>query len=173
MLITFAKLNADKFLIRLGHQYALNEDINLSQNVDVDLALLFPKNQIIAFVEKTLTGNQSKQNWKSKKLNWSSLYEYDMKNSRALNAMTSAGNTISLKPMEIRTFEIELQNNSSAPKSNGYNYSPYWWILGIISSISITFFSAHLCERRKDRFQLLLSEEKADNNNVNAVRLLS
>jgi len=172
MLITFAKLDADKFLIRLGHQYALNEDINLSQNVDVDLALLFPKNQIVFFVEKTLTGNQSKQNWKSKKLNWSSLHGHDIKNSRALTAITSAGNTISLKPMEIRTFEIELQNNSSAPKSNGYNYSPYWWILGIISIISIIFFSAGLC-KRKDRFQLLLSEEKDDNNNGNDVRLLS
>lgn len=101
MLITFAKISADNFLIRLGHQYAKNEDDDLSKAVQVDLSKLFAGYSIMSVVEKTLSGNQDRSEWEKRRLHWTDVTE-EMGSERSIGDDF----VFQLNPMEIRTFEV-------------------------------------------------------------------
>jgi len=87
------------FLVRLGHQYAAGEDSALSRPVDVDLSTLLAGYSISSVVEKTLTGNQDWEDYVKRYMDWTG-------EGNKFPRSESANATITLCPMEIRTFEI-------------------------------------------------------------------
>lgn len=102
MLLTFMRLSGDDkpaFLVRLGHQYAVGEDSTLSRPVDVDLSTLLAGYSISSVVEKTLTGNQDWEDYVKRYMDWTG-------EGNKFTRSESANTTITLCPMEIRTFEI-------------------------------------------------------------------
>jgi len=111
MLITFTRLHGSKntFLLRLGHQYAIGEDNILSNTALVSLSDLFPDYYIMRVSEKTLSGNQSKKIWNENKMKWN--HESNDSN-EPLNDDNDFLDSfvISLKPMQIRTFEVQVRS---------------------------------------------------------------
>ena len=107
MLVTFKLLHeapSTTFLIRLGHQYAKNESVTLSQSVNIDMKQLLDGYEIIGIREKTLSGNQDYSDMRSRRLQWTkdvSVYEEKHRNVDSF--------VVELKPMEIRTFEVQVK----------------------------------------------------------------
>eukprot|EP00591_Stephanopyxis_turris_P017428 CAMPEP_0195539222 /NCGR_PEP_ID=MMETSP0794_2-20130614/49941_1 /TAXON_ID=515487 /ORGANISM="Stephanopyxis turris, Strain CCMP 815" /LENGTH=1047 /DNA_ID=CAMNT_0040673245 /DNA_START=100 /DNA_END=3243 /DNA_ORIENTATION=+ len=106
MLITYAKIHSKPgtFLIRLGHQYGTNEGV-LSSPVTVSLVSLFSGQKVAKVVEMTLTGNQERSSWESKRLSWKTTKKESDRKYRLFD-----DGTLILNPMEIRTFEVTLEN---------------------------------------------------------------
>ena len=114
MLVTFKRLQQSQpymtYLIRLAHQYSIDEDPNLSTPVQIDIQNLFTSKsftalKVVSVVEKTVTGNQDWSDWERKRLKWNGIRDSTEKVETILND----GNTIvQLKPMEIRTFYVVL-----------------------------------------------------------------
>ena len=117
MLITFAPMPSkpNTFLIRLGHQYAAGEDDELSKPVSVSLFKLVRGRDIKAVTEKTLSGNLDYNDWVKNRKVW------DLEMEEAVEAVTERRLSIApdgecmvdLNPMEIRTFEVELEEAPS------------------------------------------------------------
>lgn len=109
MLITFKKLHdknntdATEYLLRLGHQYSVNEDEMLSKPVDIDLSQLFATFKLISAMEMTLTGNQKYDDWINSRLDWTG------SDLRSLSTVNDSNTTVNLKPMEVRTFVVTLE----------------------------------------------------------------
>lgn len=102
MLVTLKRLPARSnatFLLRLGHQYGLHEDPELSNQVSIDLTKLLADYNVSSVVEKTLTGNQETSKWQQRKLDWTGAASVD-------RYPVGSSNIVTLKPMEIRTFEV-------------------------------------------------------------------
>jgi len=125
MLVTFAKLNGPlndavttptttTVLVRIGHQYASGEgrteDDLLSSPASVDLSVLFPNHQIVRMVEKTLSNNQERSTWEKKRFHWnaSSGYKSGLFDRNSTKCSSGLGNTITICPMKICTFEVEV-----------------------------------------------------------------
>ena len=101
MVISFVALDAQNtFLLRLGHQYGVNEDATLSQPVKIDLHKLFAKNEVASIREKTLSANQMRTDWEARRLQW------DLYSTKEWTPNDDG--QVVLKPLEIRTFEIVL-----------------------------------------------------------------
>ena len=97
MLITFMRLQHRKkktYLLRLGHQYAEGEDETLSKPVDVDLSKVLVGLNVTSVVETTLSGNQD----------WDDFVNRKFSDSQAVHATEMK--SITIAPMEVRTFEI-------------------------------------------------------------------
>ncbi|CAJ1925259.1 unnamed protein product [Cylindrotheca closterium] len=95
-----------QFLIRLGHQYGLGEDDELSNPAAVDLVDCLPEYEITEVVELTLSGNQKIEDWEKSRLVWT-----------ASASLSSNGTSIDLKdtavelqPMDIRTFRVTVKS---------------------------------------------------------------
>ncbi|KAG7340186.1 glycosyl hydrolase family 38 protein [Nitzschia inconspicua] len=98
------------YLIRLGHQYGVDEDggknNNLSRPVTISLDSLFPEQTIAKVEETTLSGNRDISVWRSERMEWtptSSSFPND-DDKQAVNG--SANNSITIQPMDIRTFKV-------------------------------------------------------------------
>lgn len=107
MLITFTLLHGSPsttFLIRLGHQYAKDESVALSQSAHVDMKQLLDGYEIVAISEKTLSGNQDYSEMRSRRLQWTKDVTVYEEKPRKMGSFV-----IELKPMEIRTFEVEVK----------------------------------------------------------------
>ena len=118
MLVTLTQI-ADReeptFLLRLGHQYAVGEDDKLSAPVEVDLSkvLLTANYKVMSVKEKTLTGNQDWEVFQKRRFVWSSEKEEISVTAVPLTRSRSPPETIvTLKPMEIRTFELTVASTS-------------------------------------------------------------
>jgi alpha-mannosidase len=114
-LILLAGRDEATFLIRLGHQYAAGEDVKLSAPVDVDLSkiLLTANYKVMSVKEKTLTGNQDWHAYQSRRFVWNSEKEVTSETAVPLKSTGSPSETIvTLKPMEIRTFELTVASTS-------------------------------------------------------------
>ena len=122
MLMTFAALpNKDStFLVRLGHQYAAGEDPELSKPVTVCLFEIIG-HELKKVTEKTLSGNRDYHDWVKHRKVWTDEGENedDEEKSNTNEVPTSPTQeertiekdgryTVELKPMEIRTFEVEV-----------------------------------------------------------------
>lgn len=102
-------------LFRLAHQFANNEDSSYSQPVSVNLAQVLKSFNYVegTLEELNLSGNQIRSEMISKKTAWKSPNTYgncdvnDIKNSNDINSMI-----ITLTPMEIKTFTIEITDSS-------------------------------------------------------------
>lgn len=109
MLITFQRLgsvDSNEYLVRLGHQYGFNDDTALSKPVDVDLATSFVGLKVLSVEELTLTGNQKLSDWLHSRLDWVN----SSNPTQSSKAAASTNTTITLHPMEVRTFKIAFGN---------------------------------------------------------------
>lgn len=106
MLVTFSLLHAAShktFLIRLGHQYGKGEDDELSKPVRIDMKRLFAGYEVLNVVEKTLSGNRDYSDWENSRLEWND----DFSSRRSVDGV------VELEPMQIRTFEVQVNDASS------------------------------------------------------------
>lgn len=108
MLTTLLRLPNRKqptLLVRLGHQYGVDEDTVLSKPVKVDMSLLLAAHfKVDKMTEMTLTGNQEWKDYIARRFNWTGTPEKG-----ATHGQDEPGDvdtTITLNPMEIRTFEV-------------------------------------------------------------------
>ena len=113
MLITkkplYERPEAKSYLVRLGHQYGLGEDPDLSLPVKVDLSILFPGQRIQDFHETTLSGNRAIEDWRRERLDWSGSSE-DRQSSDYARRSIENETIITLTPMDIRTFIVNIGN---------------------------------------------------------------
>lgn len=131
MLITFSKTNPSKeftnlssdhktFLIRIGHQYGKDEGTitndPLTTSVDVDLKVLFPNQQILLVLEKSLSNNQKRDNWEKKRFHWK---VSKSGTSYSTRCKTGSGTIITLHPMKICTLEVVVLSSTSGPIREG------------------------------------------------------
>ena len=105
MLITYSVRSNGSYLVRLAHQFGVDESIKNSVPTEVDLKILFPSKTISSFAEKTLSGNQNRIDWEQSRLHWGNNFTpFQYEDSRVLNENT----IVILRPLEIRTFEVEV-----------------------------------------------------------------
>ena len=93
------------FLLRLGHQYGVDEDERLSAPVKVDLTTLFRGYTLKVVGETTLTGNQSYKSFLANRLEWKNSSNRGMGKAAISN---DSDTEIVLKPLDIRTFQVKL-----------------------------------------------------------------
>jgi len=95
-------------LLRLGHAYGLGESDDLSVSVAIDLSKLFTGYVIKSFDEKTVTANQDRAEWNTRKMYWTNKL-----NQNRMMVPNSGENdshfSIHIKPMEIKTLEVHAQ----------------------------------------------------------------
>ena len=101
------------FLVRLGHQYAIGEDIVLSLPVNIDLSIIFPGQSIKDIQETTLSGNRDIEDWRNERFDWTgtgtSTSTGRPKTEQKNDDVSSESYTITLTPMDIRTFKIQIK----------------------------------------------------------------
>jgi len=111
MLVTLMRIpgrTETTFLLRLGHQYGVGEDEELSKPVNVDLTKLLVGYSVTSVEEKTLSGNQNLSHRMHHRLDWTG---EGSSNGRVAAAAASTTN-ITIAPMEIRTFEFVVSSPS-------------------------------------------------------------
>merc|ERR1711935_627113 len=94
-----------EFLIRLGHQYGIGEDEELSKSASIDLADCLPGYEISRVVELPLSGNQKLEDWEKTRLMWSSSRSKSSKDTGSRD-----GTVVELQPMDIRTFRVTVKS---------------------------------------------------------------
>eukprot|EP00998_Keelungia_sp_KM082_P012717 NODE_90_length_2706_cov_70.163242_g86_i0.p1 GENE.NODE_90_length_2706_cov_70.163242_g86_i0~~NODE_90_length_2706_cov_70.163242_g86_i0.p1 ORF type:complete len:876 (-),score=216.77 NODE_90_length_2706_cov_70.163242_g86_i0:77-2323(-) len=103
-LLTVERLTESSILLRLAHQYAVDEDPVLSANATVNINSLFPSTTIKAIKEMSLTANQPITDVKP--LKWRVAGEASpMLPTR--QPVTDSGD-VTLTPMQIRTFVLDV-----------------------------------------------------------------
>ena len=104
-LLTLQQWNKDTILLRLAHQFAVDEDNELSAPVTVDVGSLLAPLSPVSMVEMSLSANQDKEIMLAKKIHWTE--------TSAIGAQTAYGVTEGMKttlnPMEIKTFFVTVQ----------------------------------------------------------------
>jgi Glycosyl hydrolases family 38 C-terminal domain/Glycosyl hydrolases family 38 C-terminal beta sandwich domain len=103
MLVTFMRLpeiSDNTFLVRFGHQYGLHEHDVLSQPVVFDISNIFVGFVVTYVVEMSLTGNQEWNDLQARRIRWNGEIKIQPSSS------STNGTSISICPMEIRTFKI-------------------------------------------------------------------
>eukprot|EP00039_Didymoeca_costata_P021504 m.344721 g.344721 ORF g.344721 m.344721 type:complete len:1047 (-) comp25011_c0_seq1:126-3266(-) len=117
-LLTLLRQSDNEWLIRLGHQFGVNEDSSFSEPVHVELETLFQPfvGQILSVTELTLTGNQDKSDLlhQRKQTSWNVEGERHQPSDHAWRHVPAvdwdAGvRTVVLGPLEIKTFRIKLK----------------------------------------------------------------
>jgi hypothetical protein len=105
MLITFARLTTSKYLLRLGHQYGVDDDAELTEPVTIDVGSLFVDiGEVDTIDEMTLSGNQKWDSSQKTKLQWS-----EKRSSNSDKDTSNKDNMVVLRPMEIRTFHVTIK----------------------------------------------------------------
>mmetsp|Transcript_17543 Transcript_17543/g.43147 ORF Transcript_17543/g.43147 Transcript_17543/m.43147 type:complete len:409 (+) Transcript_17543:696-1922(+) len=96
-----------QFLIRLGHQYGLGEDDELSKPATVDLVDCLPGSNITEVVELTLSGNQKIEDWEKSRLVWTASGSQSSSKGSSTGLKDTA---VELQPMDIRTFRVTVKS---------------------------------------------------------------
>jgi len=103
-LLTLDQLGSKNYLIRLEHYFELNEDVLYSQPVTFDLQSVFQSiGTITNTLELTLAGNFPLT--ELRRFNWTTTDQMKMHPSSSLSLQAT---TITLNPMQIRTFNITI-----------------------------------------------------------------
>lgn len=107
-LLTLEQWNENKFLLRLEHFYQNNEDATLSKPVKVSLKNLFKTFEITSAEELTLGANQPVSNLKNRMV---FKYKSDTANTSSNDDDYRINDKLEivLKPMQIRTFFIQIK----------------------------------------------------------------
>lgn len=92
-------------IARLGHQYGKGEDEKLSKAVDIDFKDILPGYEIQSITERTLSGNQDLSEREQKRLRWNKAAE-DISDASRRGSIRDG--TITIYPMEIRTFHVKV-----------------------------------------------------------------
>lgn len=103
--------NNKQLLFRLAHQFANGEDPSLSQDVMVDLSMLLSKFKVSkdSLTELNLSANQLQAEMAKNKVNWNEVLGATTKeNSSKDQPPKDSAMTITLSPMQIRTFTVNL-----------------------------------------------------------------
>ncbi|CAB9508715.1 Lysosomal alpha-mannosidase [Seminavis robusta] len=115
MLVTFKKLHGNhtnEYLIRLGHQYSLGEDDQLSKPATIDLSNLFAGFTVASVTEMTLSANQAYDNWIKTRLDWTG------SGGRSLSGLGDDNTTVVLQPMDVRTYVVALNRRRRESGTN-------------------------------------------------------
>jgi len=107
-----------KTLLRLSHLYSVGEHPKLSLPASVSLAKVFSKTGLkIKSVEETsLTGNQPLKQMDDAKLIWKTHEPWNYSHPKPYDEriyMKEEGFVVTLRPMELRTFWVEFEEESS------------------------------------------------------------
>eukprot|EP00934_Nitzschia_sp_Nitz4_P002969 Nitzschia sp. Nitz4//scaffold272_size25479//12374//15946//NITZ4_008309-RA/size25479-snap-gene-0.1-mRNA-1//-1//CDS//3329545225//2959//frame0 len=100
---TFLDGDGKRILLRVAHQFGKGEHYLLSDSVEVDLAKLVPGYEVKEIQEMTLSANQLLSTWEANRLDWTGSISSSSSQTRL------DGTTITLGPMDIRTFVITLK----------------------------------------------------------------
>lgn len=108
----YANINDGAHLIRLAHLYQVGEHPTLAEPVNVSLATLFEGRPITAAQEVTLGANQDMAAFQAKKMVWNTKYIHHDKRLDAFDRVAfdpaSADLSVTLRPMEVRTFLVQM-----------------------------------------------------------------
>jgi hypothetical protein len=104
-LLTLQQWNKNTVLLRLAHQFAVDEDAELSAPVTVDVSSLLAPLNPVSIVEMSLSANQDKQTMLANKIQWT---ETSSKTAGAAYGVTEGMQT-TLNSMEIKTFFVTVQ----------------------------------------------------------------
>lgn len=119
-MMTYEPWTDNSFLVRFEHIVEKNEDPKLSLPVTIDLAKIFSEHNF-EFSETTLAGNQwidQMERLQFKKVGDSkSLNEVKKSSSKHQEVLTNT--EITLNPMQIRTFVMELSTKERETKDDG------------------------------------------------------
>jgi len=109
-LLTLETVDENHMIIRLEHFYEKDEDAKLSKPVTIQLKGLFADFQIISVTELNLSANQllaEKKMW-----DWNIINDDDEnKDNVPLDKHIADKYEITLQPMQIRTFKIEIKRS--------------------------------------------------------------
>ena len=109
-LLTLQELRPGRLLLRLAHQLAIGEDASLAQ---VDLATLFDRKMlsVAAATKRSLTNAHSQSELLRRRVQAHAWHTAGEPHAwRQLEYNFSSNATATLGPMEIHTFELELQS---------------------------------------------------------------
>lgn len=106
-LISLQRTSPSTILVRIGHKFAVGEDEELSREVEVDLAALLAPFEPTSAVELNLSANQDKAVQERDKIRWKSSASSKSTPKRSLR-QSSDDLSVSLQPMEIRTFSVKV-----------------------------------------------------------------
>lgn len=103
--------------VRLAHQFAVNEDAELSVDVTIDLAQLFSGFgcKIISVTEMSLSLNQLRSDLVNNKIIWKTaedaVKERNGKVKAARSLRSSSDTVVTLSPMQIKSFVVSFAKN--------------------------------------------------------------
>jgi len=104
-IVSLQRWDSESVLLRLAHQYDVDEDVYLSQPVIVDIANIFVNRLLKDVTELTLSGNQMRSVWEqSRKITW-----IGDEDGETTHRYDDSGHVVKLNPLEIRTFKITFQ----------------------------------------------------------------
>lgn len=102
--MTLQVWDTNEYLLRVSHQFGVNEDSRFAVPVTVDIANLFSGFKITKLREVSLTGNRDIEEMKQMKWNMN-----DMKtNFDKFEFVPLENGSIVLNPMDIRTFIFSI-----------------------------------------------------------------
>ena len=100
-------MEGQALLIRLEHTFAPDEDEELSKPVELKLMEIFADIEFVEAVELTLGGNMALENME--RLHWNTEgMDNDQHEATHPMATDFDGNSVTLEPMQIRTFKLDL-----------------------------------------------------------------
>lgn len=107
-LLTLQQWQHDSVLVRLAHQFSVDEDAQLSSPAAVDVAALLAPLQPVSMTEMSVTANQERAAMLAKKIRWSSSNNAKLDGQvAALQSRATTGSmVVELQPMEVRTFIV-------------------------------------------------------------------
>lgn len=107
--VSLEKFGPNQLLLRLAHQFAVEEDAEYSQPVQVDVAKLLASFKPLSLTELTLSANQDKATQQKEKVQWQyTLKSKVIKTDLAARLEGVNDMVVTLNPMQIRTFSVEL-----------------------------------------------------------------
>ena len=101
-LVSLIRTDNDTVILRLGHRFGIEEG-PLSTNVDIDLNNIFQIWDVVSAQETSLTANQLKRDMLAKRL-W-----VTQDDPRQAVLEWNISSSITLRPMEIRTFAMKIR----------------------------------------------------------------
>eukprot|EP00438_Fugacium_kawagutii_P014619 Skav210590 [mRNA] locus=scaffold3272:261960:281327:+ [translate_table: standard] len=108
-ILTLASWDEKTVLLRIGHQFGVDEDSELSKPATVDLQTLFAGAKIMSLEERGLGGTISSDEVEHRRIAW------PLEDNSTSAAAQAAGSTVTLGPLQIRTFLIQIAPSSAAP----------------------------------------------------------
>ena len=105
---TFETWSPNVLLLRLAHQFAVDEDTELSAPVTIDLSTLLSRYDIKSVTEMSLSVNQEKQTMLANKIQWSTANDAQLSVPLQKSLSNDDYYEVTLNAMEIRTFLVHV-----------------------------------------------------------------